>query len=243
MKKLSKALSLILSAVLFLTCFPIGGLVYAKAESTAVKITDLATGDKFNFGSYPQSEVTDSATKSQLNNMSKTWRSYGYFESQNTPGDYMQYCDIDLDGDSSYDYRGVQFSKYRPYYTTNTASSTAGTNQDDYGYSLNTVYWFRYEPLTWRVLDAETGLVMCESIIDSQAYNDYEYYYEDGKYTDGNSYKSFYFNDSSYTNTVNKWETSSIRSWLNETFYNTAYAIKLCIISIIIIVHHRVFRR
>lgn len=201
---MKKVLSLLLSVLMVISIIPISG-VSAEAAST------ISNGVVITLGSYPQSKVTDSAVISQLNNKSKTWKSYRYMESKNTPGDYMKYCDIDLDGDGCNDYRGVQFSIYRPYCTILTASSTfiAGTYQGANGYSLNTVYWFRYEPLTWRVLDAETGLVMCESIIDAQAYNDYEY--------------SGYA-DSAQTAYINKWETSSIRSWLNDTFYNTAFS-------------------
>lgn len=36
-------------------------------------------GDIVSFGSYPQSRVTDSATVSALDKISKNWVSYGYY--------------------------------------------------------------------------------------------------------------------------------------------------------------------
>lgn len=88
------------------------------------------------------------------------------------PGDWMKYADFTYNGTK---YRAVTFSQYRPYWTDNSTSS--GTNQDYNGYTTNNIYYFKYEPLKWRVLDPSTGLVLCESIIDSQAYSNTIYSY------------------------------------------------------------------
>ena len=157
---MKKVLSLLLSVIMLITAIPLAGFV-ASADYSYITL-----------GSYTQSKVTDEDTLSALSAANKEWISYGYFDDQNTPGDYMQYCDIELGGTK---YRGVKFSKYRPYLTTSTASTSASTYQDDNGYYIDTEYYFVYEPLSWRVLDAETGLVMCDNIIDSQGYNDYYY--------------------------------------------------------------------
>ena len=202
---MKKTLAIVLSVIIVLAAIP---LMSFAAETKTV--ADLSAGDKFTFGSYPQSKVTDQATLTAINGAEKTWKSYGYMESENTPGDYMQYCDIDLDGDGTNDYRCVKFSKYRSSSTTISASDKAFSSQQaNNGYFNDAVYYFAYEPLTWRVLDADTGLVMCESIIDSQAYNDYCY--------------SGYV-DAAKTTYTNKWKTSSICQWLNEDFYNTAFS-------------------
>lgn len=174
-----------------------------------------ATGTVINFGSYPQSKVTDSATLKKLDNASKQWESYEYYsgtgdwdDGNMEPGDYMKYADIKLGGSK---YRAVTFSEYRPYSTGYTHSD--GTYQDDNGYYTNNIYYFKYEPLKWRVLDASTGLVVCDSVIDSQAYNNY-ILYSNGEYY-GDSGKNHYASD---------WENSSLRKWLNEDFYNTAFS-------------------
>lgn len=175
-----------------------------------------ATGTIINFGSYPQSEVTDSATISALDSVTKNWKSYNYYSGTgNTtdgnmePGDYMKYADIKLGGSK---YRAVTFSEYRQYRTGYTSSSLY-TYQDDNGYYTGNVYYFKYEPLKWRVLDASTGLVVCDSVIDSQAYNNY-IIYSSGEYY-GDSEKNHY---------ASNWEYSSLRKWLNEDFYNTAFS-------------------
>lgn len=173
-------------------------------------------GDLIEFGSYPQTEVTDTSLLSALNSLSLSWVSYGYYsgtgnvlDGQMQPHDYMKYADVTYNGER---YRAVKFTEYRPYYTGN--ETTSGyTYQDDNGYNTNTVYWFKFEPLEWRVLDPAEGLVMCESIIDSQAYNNTIYYNE-----------SEHYQDTSCTTYANDYATSSIRDWLNDDFYHTAFS-------------------
>ena len=174
------------------------------------------TGDIIKFGSYPQSKVTDEAIIDGLNSQSLSWKSYNYYsgtgswsDGNMTASDYMKYADIVFNGNK---YRAVTFSEYRPYWTGYT-SSTSNTYQDDNGYYTNNTYYFKYEPLKWRVLDASTGLIVCDSAIDSQAYNNYVLY-ADSTYW-GNSGKDYY---------ASNWENSSLRSWLNNEFYNTAFS-------------------
>lgn len=175
-----------------------------------------ATGTVINFGSYPQSKVTDSATLKKLDNASKQWESYEYYsgtgdldDGNMEPSDYMKYADIKLGGEK---YRAVTFSEYRPYYTGYT-SSASNSIQDDNGYYTNNTYYFKYEPLKWRVLDASTGLVVCDSAIDSQPYNNYILYAD-----------SNYWGDSNKKHYASNWEYSSLREWLNNEFYNTAFS-------------------
>ena len=173
-----------------------------------------ATGTIINFGSYPQSKVTDSATISALDSVTKSWKSYNYYsgtgswsDGNMTSSDYMLYADFLYSGEK---YRAVKFSEYRPYCTGYTLSDR--TYQDDNGYYTGNTYYFKYEPLRWRVLDASTGLVMSENIIDSQAYQNFVYY-------NG----SQYYNSKDCTKYASDWATSSLRKWLNEDFYNFAF--------------------
>ena len=173
-----------------------------------------ATGSIINFGSYPQSKVTDSATISALDSITKNWKSYNYYSGTGeldngnmASSDYMLYADFLYGGEK---YRAVTFSEYRPYCTGYTQSNAY---QDDNGYYTNNIYYFKYEPLKWRVLDAVTGLVVCDSIIDSQAYNNYILYSG-----------SEYWGDSNKMHYASNWEYSSLREWLNTDFYNTAFS-------------------
>lgn len=216
---LKKSTALVLTLLMLLTSIPVLNLAGIDVGTTAEAAT-YQVGDLVSFGSYPQTEVTDSATITALNNKAPSWdswTSYGYYTGTGsygtmTQGDWMRYTDVTYNGSK---YRGVMFTQYRPYYTCAVSSNTY---QDDNGYSTNTVYWFKFEPIDWRVLDPSTGLVMCETIIDSQPYSNTIYY---NRGVSNSQYA--YFNDASYTNYASDYETSSIRQWLNNDFYNTAF--------------------
>lgn len=188
----------------------------AEAEGKTYKV-----GDIVEFGSYPQSKVTDSSLVSALNKASKKWVSYGYYSGDGSdgsmkPGDWMECADFTYNGTK---YRAVTFSQYRPWYTSYKSSFDC-TYQDNNGYTPNDIYYFKYEPLKWRVLDPSTGLVLCESIIDSQAYSNTIYSYGNDPYYN----QSAYWNDAEHTHYANDYATSSIRAWLNDDFYNTAFS-------------------
>ena len=211
-------LALTLALIMVLGVAPISELAGGDwASLFAPKAEALSpthqVGDIVEFGSYPQSKVTDSSLVSALNGVSKTWVSYGYYSSS-VQGDWMKYADFTYNGTK---YRAVTFSQYRPYWTSYSSSSIY-TYQDDNGYTPNNVYYFKYEPLKWRVLDPSTGFVLCESIIDSQAYSNTIYEYG----TDENG--TAYWNDAEHTHYANDYATSSIRAWLNDDFYNTAFS-------------------
>lgn len=170
------------------------------------------------FGSYPQSQVTDSEMLSKLNKQDLSWQSYGYYSGDGTlysgvPGDWMKYADVSMDGNQ---YRAVFFSQYRPVVPAAIPSIDSSV-QSQKGYFINTVYWFKFEPVKWRILDSDTGLLLCEKIIDSQPFN--STYIYDGK-SDG--YDGF-FRDESYTAFANNYPESTIREWLNDNFYNIAF--------------------
>ncbi len=176
-------------------------------------IPEPKAGDIIKFGSYPQTKVTDADIISGLNAKSANWISYGYYSATDDEGkteenNFMYYTDILYDGER---YRGVKFTDYRPAYTT-LFPTAENSYQDDNGYKANTVYWFKYEPIKWRVLDTATGLVMCENIIDAQAFSNTIYFADDN-----------YWSDINNSNPTNDYSNSSLRSWLNDSFYYTAF--------------------
>jgi hypothetical protein len=183
---------------------------YAEFIETERPITK---GDTYQFGTYPQNKVIDATLFSTLNAASGTlptsansqaWTSYGYYISGSVSS-YMWYIDIENSGN---EYRGVYFTSYRPYYTTDT-SSTLNSWQDNNGYTTSSVYWFKYEPITWRVLDVQSSraFLMADLVLDSQ-----DYHYSTSNRTIGGS-----------TVYANNYKESHIRSWLNDSFYNTAF--------------------
>ncbi|MCR5783099.1 MAG: InlB B-repeat-containing protein [Clostridia bacterium] len=188
------------------TCVECG----AKTTATIPRLSDgkqseIQTGTLVTFGSYPQTRVTDSSLLSSLNSRSLTWKYYDYY-ADGKQENYMKYADITYSGDR---YRAVAFSHYRPQYTYDSENYTY---QDDNGYEPDTVYWFKYEPIVWRILDVAAGLMMTEKIIDSQPFHTV-YYDQD--------YMSY--GDAGHNHYASNWAYSYMRTWLNGDFYNTAF--------------------
>lgn len=232
-----KILSLMLSMMVLLSVFALMGI-----ETVAAEKTDVKEGDLITFGSYPQTEVKDKNLLNQLNKLNLQWQSYGYYSGDYAgpaggdyshgitwvswdtmkPGDFMKYADVSYNGEK---YRAVTFTEQRPGDT-----GSVFLKDEDYqyqnGYIAGNVYWFKYEPLQWRVIDPEKGLVLCELVIDSQAYNNTTYKKEPVENPEEYSYYSDdlgFYGDTEYTYYSNNYAHSSIRAWLNDDFYNTAF--------------------
>ena len=166
----------------------------------------LRDGDTIYFGSYPQTRVTDSSfiNKSLSPFISGTpsvsnprgWTSYGYYDN-GVESDYMWYMDVEVNGER---YRAVYFSTYRPDYCMYPSSKDNSWQDDNYYYQKST-YWFKYEPIAWTVAKEENGYayLLCKMIIDAQQFS------YDGAQS-------------------NNYEESTIRAWLNDTFYDTVFS-------------------
>ncbi|MBR4767172.1 MAG: leucine-rich repeat protein, partial [Clostridia bacterium] len=203
------------------------GETFALGDENAKEVFICSVGSTFFYGTYPQSKVSDEDLLAALNDLAPEnfddWTSYGYYYSDSgdtldgemKPGDFMRYYDALLDGVK---YRAVKFTAYRPYFTDYDCSADS-SYQDYNDYFTDTVYWFRFEPVDWRVLDPSEGLILCESAIDSQAYNNYilmEY--------DDNSGIAEYYGNEGKTYYATDYAESSIREWLNDDFINTAFS-------------------
>lgn len=202
---MKRTLCILLSLMLAVT-----GLVGLGVSASAV-----AVGEIIEFGNYPQTKVIETTALKNAANAA-TWISYGYYIGNGKPdgtmaaSDYMKYADFVSAGVR---YRAVKFTKYRPW-DSDDPSNADKSYQDEHGYFINTTYYFRYEPLKWRVLDPSAGLIMCEKIIDSQAYQNVIWY---------NSNDEEYYNGINSTTYANNYPSSTIRAWLNNDFYNTAF--------------------
>lgn len=86
-------------------------------------------GDIIKFGSYPQTEVTNSSLINKLNAQT-------------------------LGADNTVKFAG---SKYKKVLFTTETNSYQATN----GYNINTVYWFKFDPIQWRVLSNKTASCLC----------------------------------------------------------------------------------
>ena len=152
--------------------------VYTRVDEDG---NESATGDYILFGSYPQTKVTDASIISALGGFDEsTWTSYGYFINGQV-SDYMYYIDKEYNGEN---YRGVYFTSYRPYLCNDLSSASNSSEQDENGYELSTVYWFKYEPIKWLIVEESYGMatLVADMILDSQQYD-----YEANKETSGNN--------------------------------------------------------
>ncbi len=154
----------------------------------------LRDGNYVYFGSYPQSEVTDQSLKTALTSIAgptSDWTSYDYYINGQA-SDFMVYKDVSYEGEK---YRGVFFSEYRPSETIYGAHYF----QEENDYYTNTIYWFRFEPVKWRILSESKGYVflLSELILDVQ-----DYHYSEDRIT---------------------YDKSHIREWLNNNFCDTAF--------------------
>lgn len=224
MKTGKKVISLVLCFIMLIGTVAISGDGFAElldVFSVKASATDYNVGDIIEFGTYPQTDVTDEMGD-VLNTIEGVWKSYNYYSStgdwadgQMTASDYMRYMDVsykDVTSNEVTKYRAVTFDSYRANWKVG-ATNADSTFQDNNGYTTGNVYWFKYEPIKWRVLDPSTGLVMCDSVIDSQAYNNY-ILCEDSEY----------WGDPEKTYRANDYANSSIRQWLNNDFYNTVFS-------------------
>ena len=216
------------------------GHKYENGTCTRCSAKENSNGDTYTrdgnyiyFGSYPQTKVTDSVIINALDGYKGTLPSKGNNQGWNRCQDYlcrnnleikiagMWYKDVNYNGEK---YRAVYFENYR----AEDAEDDFGADVlFEYGYIADLVYWFKYEPIKWRILTEKNGsaFLMSEIAIDGQAYYSADFnsmiddYYLDTIYqplpprtVNG---KSIYFNN---------YAESTIREWLNKTFYTTAFS-------------------
>lgn len=205
MKQAKKIISVLLVVLMLAVSMPV----------SAAFIVDFESDERIQYGTYPQTLITDEETIIKLNAEKKAWASYQYysgtgmdFDGEMEPNDTMRFADFFCEGEK---YRAVTFSEYRAY-RSDFIRSAENSKQDDNGFFTDTVYYFKYEPLSWRILDAEKGLVICDSLIDAQPYHNMVYKDDNGYWRDATA--SVYASD---------YATSDIRTWLNESFFETAF--------------------
>lgn len=192
-------LSLVLAAILAVSILP------AAVFAAAAQPWQFGVGDTFCFGSYPQSVVEDEAILTALNAHEANWIDFGFRNGGTmAEDDKLEYFDVDYNG-----------SKYRAIKFTEVSAYSAQCIQVDDRFDIDSVYWFKYEPVRWRVLDPSTGLVLSELCIDSQPFSRECYI----------SYGNVYINDpnSEPPHYASDYGTSTVRRWLIDAFYNTIF--------------------
>lgn len=96
------------------------------------------------------------------------------------------------------------------YYAKVSATPHESSYKFDNGTKIvsGTTYWFKCEPITWNVLNNSNGkyYILSSVLLDAHRYNEYYAGTKDGHY-------------------ANNYKYSEIRSWLNNDFYNSAFAL------------------
>lgn len=199
------------------------GLTIVFAEEVSFK-----NGDIIEFGYYPQTKVDDNNLIQKLDKVQKEWKSFDYCYSKAVPGDkdntdlivmdnypsdHMQYSDFSYNG---INYRGVNF--VRPILL---ASSMHWPDSEMYPDltrgEFNGIYYFRYEPISWIVVDESNGILISQKALDQQEFN--KSYFYDSK-TDK------YYSDSNKTSYANDYSEATLREWLNDDFISTAFSVQ-----------------
>ena len=159
----------------------------AASESSAISAGDIVT-----FGTYPKTEVKDTALLEKLKGevSGKTFTAYPY-TSKNESFDYntgqtrmvrnpniMSYYDFTYAGQK---YRAVKLNYYRPAYVWGEVG--VNSRQDLAGYFEGNTYYFRWEPIEWIVLDPESGFLLSKNGVDGQAFCEWFLYGTQFDYT------------------------------------------------------------
>lgn len=203
MKLSRRLLSVLLALIIVACCVPI------QAGAASYSVGDIVT-----FGSYPRSRVTDSSLISSLNSVSLSWKSAPLYTKNNgadkltypskSDSSTMKFADFTYGGNK---YRAIKLISYLGK-STDSEASVDYSPQPLNKYALNTVYYFKYEPIQWIVVNT-AGTLITKDIIDSQCFNGI-YKFESNTYLSTKGY-SKYASDFGY---------ATIRDWLNATSTN-----------------------
>ena len=175
-------------------------------------------GNYINFGYWPQTLERDENVIAKLNEMAGTpplprdkENPYNWESHEGTT--YMWQKIVIYNGTK---YLGVQMNDYRASGVYSLRSYVM-----DNGYFTFEVYWFKYEPIKWRILttSGNSAFIMSDIALDSFSIQpDRKSENRDGLFAEDNN--STGVPDGTY---ANNWEYCFLRSWLNETFYNEVF--------------------
>ncbi len=158
-----------------------GGTLVAKYSLESLPSVDASAGT-VSYGIYPQTRVSDEAKIASLNAV----------ESAESNGWYL------LDGE---------------YYAKKEADPWSSSYAFDDGATIvsGTTYWFKCDPIEWKILSSDSGEY---SLVSTALLDAHDYHSSTSSRTIGG--KTVY---------PNNYEHSGIREWLNGDFYNLAFSL------------------
>ena len=190
-------------------------------ECNPVKYT--RDGNYIYFGYWPQTLERDENVIAKLNEVAGTIPEYTIYTVPEKPENWLYYenskdiwyIDVIYSGTK---YRGFYMKEFRPAVYGSLGYSYISANH----YTNRQVYWFKVEPIKWRILTTSNNSAYIMSDIALDAFwlepNRYQGFYNEEygvfrKDQNGNM-------DGTY---ANNWEYCFLRQWLNETFYNEVF--------------------
>lgn len=175
-------------------------------------------GDNIYFGYWPQTLERDETVVAKLNEIAgkpplprDKENPYNWESHEGTT--YMWQKIVIYNGTK---YLGVQMNDYRASGVYALRSYIMKN-----GYFTFEVYWFKYEPIKWRILttSGNSAYIMSDIALDSFSIQpDRKGENRDGLFAEYNN--STGVPDGTY---ANNWEYCFLRQWLNETFYNEVF--------------------
>lgn len=221
-----RIISVFLSVSIILGFAPTLGF---SVKSDAIDIRKLNAGDIIEFGNYPQTKVTDDNLIKNLNAIKKNWTYFDFLyqklvpvsdeepnrkkRSDYQPEDIIKYADVEYGGEK---YRAVAFDTalYKEYSDDDRLS-----NSRFCGYKSSVTYYFKFEPLKWRVIDPTDGFVISINAIDARAFNEKIFYVPDEE----NRNNEHYYKDETCQEFADDYGKCDLRDWLNGVFYDTSF--------------------
>ena len=191
-------------------------------ECNPVKYT--REGKNIYFGHWPQTLERDENVIAKLNEVAGTIPEYTIYTVLEKPENWLYY-------ENSKDiwYIDVIYSgtKYRGFYMKEFRSAVYGSLGYSYisanHYTNHQVYWFKVEPIKWRILttSGNSAYIMSDIALDA--------FWLEPNRREAGFYKGEYgvfrgTKESDVDGTyANNWEYCFLRRWLNETFYNEVF--------------------
>ena len=181
-------------------------------------------GDNIYFGYWPQTLERDETVVAKLNEMAGTIPEYTIYTVLEKPENWLYYenskdiwyIDVIYSGTK---YRGFYMKEFRPAVYGSLGYSYISANH----YTNHQVYWFKVEPIKWRILttSGNSAYIMSDIALDA-------FWLEPNRRGAG-FYKGEYgiFRGAKKSDVdgtyANNWEYCFLRRWLNETFYNEVF--------------------
>ena len=181
-------------------------------------------GNYIYFGYWPQTLERDETVIAKLNEVAGTIPEYTIYTVLEKPENWLYYenskdiwyIDVIYGGTK---YRGFYMKEFRPGVYGSLGYSYISANH----YTNHQVYWFKVEPIKWRILTTNGNSAYIMSDIALDAFwlepNRREAGFYNGEYGIFRGTKESDV-DGTY---ANNWEYCFLRRWLNETFYNEVF--------------------